>query len=206
MAVVAMLMATVACSDDDEQTTNGTPTYDSGVLAVQELGTDTYRPLQLTNAVAYSDYLTSKGIDQYQWQTLLNGSLNAMMTRRVYWLDSLFHEQHGSPRLVFRHWHKINPIDPRCKLLYPTEPIMKGLPIAESHCTFINILPLKLRIVLKILTPYRIITIHPSYYKIYFVIHSQKEYKYNLNVNLLPFPSLREHKTAGIEGYISPNL
>lgn len=105
MAVVAMLMATVACSDDDEQTTNGTPTYDSGVLAVQELGTDTYRPLQLTNAVAYSDYLTSKGIDQYQWQTLLNGSLNAMMTRRVYWLDSLFHEQHGSPRLVFRHWH-----------------------------------------------------------------------------------------------------
>lgn len=101
MAVVAMLVATVACSDDESD--DGS-TY-TGSLAVEELGTDTYRPLQLTNAVAYGDYLASKGLDQYQWQTLLNGTLNTMMTSRVYWLDSLFHEQHGSPRLVFRHWH-----------------------------------------------------------------------------------------------------
>ncbi len=103
--IVTVLLALTACSSSEEEPLSPAATYEQGALGVEELGVDTYRPLQLTNAVAFGDYLASKGLDVYQFQTLLGGALNTMMTRRVYDLDSLFYVQHGSPRLVFRHWH-----------------------------------------------------------------------------------------------------
>ena len=96
--------------------------------------------------------------------------------------------------------NKVYFINPRCEFLNSTKPIPQSVPITISACIRDYSSSLLGRIVFKLFPPFGIAIIDPSNYEIYFVIHNQNEYKYNLIVNFIPMPEQRECMATGIDG------
>jgi len=100
LMLAGVLLCTTSCSDDDA--TGTSPGEDVGVVVT---ASEVYRPMELTQAIAFGDYLAANGISQQEQQKLVNGGFDALTAGRVLWMDSIIHRRHQeSGFLSFRKW------------------------------------------------------------------------------------------------------
>lgn len=100
LLLAGVLLCTMSCSDDD-----ATGTSPEEALGVEVTSSEVYRPMELTQAIAFGDYLAANGLTEQEQQKLVNRGFDALTAGRVLRMDSIFHRRHQeSGFLSFRKW------------------------------------------------------------------------------------------------------